>query len=75
MKKFCAVIITIITAITNCCVGFASPFGDKLENGISTYAKQIDMSKYKYSQEEVQKAAALAQPKMTLIMKELVEQF
>lgn len=31
MKKFCAVIITIITAITNCCVGFASPFGDKLE--------------------------------------------
>ena len=54
MKKFCAVIITIITAITNCCVGFASPFGDKLENGISTYAKQIDMSKYKYSQEEAQ---------------------
>ena len=54
MKKFCVVIITIITAITNCCVGFASPFGDKLENGISTYAKQIDMSKYKYSQEEAQ---------------------
>ena len=54
MKKFCVVIITIITTITNCCVGFASPFGDKLENGISTYAKQIDMSKYKYSQEEAQ---------------------
>ena len=35
MKKFCVVIITIITTITNCCVGFASPFGDKLENGIS----------------------------------------
>lgn len=29
----------------------------------------------KASHEEVQKAAALAQPKMTLIMKELVEQF
>ena len=54
MKKFCVVIITIITTITNCCVGFASPFGDKLENGISTYEKQIDMSKYKYSQEEAQ---------------------
>ena len=34
MKKLCAVIITIITALTNCCVGFASQFGDKLENGI-----------------------------------------
>ena len=54
MKKLCAVIITIITALTNCCVGFASQFGDKLENGISTCTKQIDVSKYNYSQTEAQ---------------------